>query len=83
MFTCWKVSQKGHKTGHHPSANKPCLRRQTKAPHEPAYSQHCQQATDQWLHLWRQTLGFPIKGAQMSVEITDLTVKLIQNWSLL
>lgn len=45
MCTSSATSQKGHNAGRHPSANKPCLLRQTKAPREPACSQHCHQAT--------------------------------------
>lgn len=83
MCTRWEMSQKGHNTGHHPLANKPCLLRQTKAPREPAYCQHCQQATGKWLHLWCQTRAYTIEGAQISFKIIHPTRKLTQNWSLL
>lgn len=65
MCTSSATSQKGHNAGRHPSANKPCLLRQTKAPCEPVYSQHCQQATGQRHHPWCQTNGLPFVGAQI------------------
>lgn len=68
MCTSSATSQKGHNAGHHPSANKPCLLRQTKAPREPAYSQHCQQATGQRHHPWCQTNGLPFIGAHFLKE---------------
>lgn len=68
MCTSSATSQKGHNAGRHPSANKPCLLRQTKAPRELAYSQHCQQATGQRHHPWCQTNGFPFVGAHFLQE---------------